>query len=99
MATILIIDDDLEFCRIIQEALRRSGYEVLTAPDGARGLQAAANFTPDLIVCDLEMPVLTGYEVVSKLRTDERLEEIPFVFLSGCADRPQVRHGMNLGAD
>lgn len=100
MAKILIVDDDEQICSILSEFLRRQGYEVTTASDGDQGLKAAAALTPDLILCDLEMPGLDGQGVVSALRQNGRLgEEIPVVFLSGCTDRSQIRRSMNLGGD
>ncbi|MDD5139575.1 MAG: response regulator [Verrucomicrobiales bacterium] len=99
MAKILIIDDDKQICSVVSEGLRRQGYEVTTASNGEEGLVAAAAMTPDLILCDLDMPGLNGQEVVSALRRDGRLGEIPVIFLSACMDRDQIRRSMNLGGD
>lgn len=99
MAKILIIDDDEHVCRVVSEGLRRQGHEVTTAPDGDAGLRAAAAVTPDLILCDLDMPGLDGQGVVSALRRDRRLGEIPLIFLSACLERDQIRRSMNLGGD
>jgi DNA-binding response OmpR family regulator len=99
MAKILIIDDDAQLGRVVSEGLRREGHAVTTAPDGKAGLTAAAALIPDLILCDLDMPGLNGHEVISALRKDNRLGEIPVIFLSACVDRDQVRHSMNLGGD
>ena len=99
MAKILIIDDDQQICRLLSERLRRQGHEVRIAPDGAAGLVAAAAVTPDLILCDLDMPKLDGKGVVTALRQDRRLGEIPVIFLSACTEREQIRRSMNLGGD
>ena len=99
MAKILIIDDDAQICRFVSESLRRQGHEPITAPDGRAGLLAAAAAPPDLILCDLDMPGLNGQQVVSTLRRDRRLGEIPVIFLSACLDREQIRASMNLGGD
>lgn len=99
MTKILIIDDDQEICRVVGNGLRREGYEVRTAANGAEGLAAAAEMTPDLILCDLDMPGLNGQEVVTALRRDGSLGEIPFIFLSACIEREQIRNSMNLGGD
>ncbi len=99
MAKILIIDDDLQICRVLSEFLRRQGHEVTSASDGNAGLVAATSSNPDLIICDLEMPGLDGQEVVSALRRDSRLGEVAIIFLSGCSDRGQIRQSMNLGGD
>lgn len=99
MVKILIIDDDDQICTVLGEFLRRHGYEVMTADSGEQGLETAATFVPDLILCDLEMPGMDGQGVVSALRQDGRLGEIPVIFLSGCTERGQIRRSMNLGGD
>jgi DNA-binding response OmpR family regulator len=99
MAKILIIDDDQEICRVVSDGLRRQGYEVVTAPNGDDGLAAAAAVTPDLIICDLDMPGLDGQGVVTALRRDNQLGEIPVIFLSACIERDQIRTSMDLGGD
>ena len=99
MARILIIDDDAHTCQMVGEFLRRQGNEVTSATDGGTGLAMAAAAATDLILCDLDMPGLDGQGVVSALRQDEKLSEIPVIFLSGCTDHEQIRRTMNLGAD
>lgn len=99
MTKILLIDDDPQICRMLGVLLRRHGYAVTAAGNGEDGLKAAAAVLPDLILCDLEMPRLGGQEVVSALRQDARLGEIPVVFLSACSERGQIRKSMNLGGD
>ena len=99
MAKILIIDDDQQICRVLGEFLRRQGHESSFACNGNEGLLAVAASKPDLILCDLEMPGMDGQGVVSTLRQDQRLGEIPVIFLSGCTDRRQIRSSMNLGGD
>jgi len=99
MARILIIDDDAHTCQMVGEFLRRQGNEVTSAANGGTGLAMAAADAPDLILCDLDMPGMDGLGVVSTLRHDEKLGEIPVIFLSGCTDREQIRRTMNLGAD
>ena len=99
MAKILIIDDDQQICRVLVEFLRRQGHESSVAYNGNEGLLAVAASKPDLILCDLEMPGMDGQGVVSTLRQDKRMGEIPVIFLSGCTDRRQIRSSMNLGGD
>ncbi len=99
MAKILIIDDDPQICRVLSEFLRRQGHEATIAANGNDGLLAAKSTSPDLILCDLEMPVLNGQGVVSALRKDNQLGEVPIIYLSGCTDRSQIRSSMNLGGD
>jgi CheY-like chemotaxis protein len=98
MSKILIIDDEVAICQVMGAFLRRHGHEVIVANDGKAGLEAALQ-KPDLIICDLAMPALNGQDVLVALRRDKRLEDIPFIFLSGTANRSEVRHSMNLGGD
>ncbi|HTL73719.1 MAG TPA: response regulator transcription factor [bacterium] len=98
MPKILIIDDDVQICEALSKFLRRQGHEVITATDGKMGLAAALD-KPDLIICDLAMPALNGHGVLAALRQEKRMEEVPFIFLSGSANREQVRQSMNLGGD
>ena len=98
MARILIIDDDDAICRVLAKLLRLNGHEVQIARDGQAGV-AAALAGPDLIICDLAMPLMDGHGVLATLKQDLRLADIPFIFLSGHADRESIRQSMNLGSD
>ena len=66
---------------------------------GRTGVELAAETLPDLIVCDLNMPGMDGYEVLAALRRDPKLADIPLIFLTGQSQPSQVRQGMSLGAD
>jgi CheY-like chemotaxis protein len=99
MIKILIIDDDWQILQLVGEFLRRQGYEIATAANGGQGLILIADFAPDLILCDLDMPGVNGQEFVSHLRRDEKYGEIPVIFLSGCMERKQIRQSINLGGD
>jgi signal transduction histidine kinase len=99
MDRILIIDDDETTRRVTSRFLRKHGFEVEAAADGVEGLRLAAAKRPDLVLCDLVMPNLGGEEVLSVLRRDERLADIPFVFMTGLSAPEDVRQGMNQGAD
>jgi CheY-like chemotaxis protein len=98
MSKILIIDDDPRICQTLGRFLRQQGHEVITAADGRKGL-AATTEKPDLIICDLDMPNLGGHGVLSTLRQNERLQEVPFIFFSGCASHEDIRKAMNMGGD
>jgi CheY-like chemotaxis protein len=99
MAKILIIDDDQQVCSLVGGFLCRQGHDVSTATNGSKGLEAAAAFSPQLILCDLDMPGIDGLGVVTALRRDERQGEIPIIFLSGCIEHGRIRRTINLGAD
>lgn len=96
---ILVIDDDASFRQVIIRFLSKQGFAVVAAADGPEGVRMAAETLPELVVCDLNMPGMDGYEVLGALRRDGKLAGIPVIFLTGQAEPSQVRQGMNLGAD
>ena len=96
---ILVMDDEDSFRQVITKCLTQSGFEVVSASDGKAGVSLAAETLPDLIVCDLNMPGMTGHEVLAALRRDPKLADIPLIFLTGQTQPRQVRQSMNLGAD
>jgi DNA-binding LytR/AlgR family response regulator len=98
-AKILLIDDDESFNLALGRVLRKHKYDVTTINSGKEGIRLAAVLLPDVVVCDLDMPGMDGYEVLANLRKDARLSDIPFVFLTGHPAPEQMRKGMNLGAD
>jgi diguanylate cyclase len=99
MNKILVIEDNLQIQANIQQILEFEGFDVVTAPDGRIGLQAVKEHCPDLIICDIMMPELDGYEVVKALRQDPLTIDIPFIFLTAKVDKLDLRQGMELGAD
>ena len=96
---ILVIEDAEEVRKLIQETLILHGYTVYTADDGDTGLEQALQLRPNLILCDVQMPRMDGYDVLKALRKNPTAATTPFVFLTGVADRDHFRQGMNLGAD
>lgn len=99
MKKILVIEDE-EIVRIgIKELLVNSGYNVVLASDGKEGIKVAREEVPDLIVCDIMMPGVDGYGVLSALTEDPVYSSIPFIFLTAKADMGDLRKGMELGAD
>lgn len=99
MKKVLVIDDTPEIRMIIGETLEMFGFAVLTADDGEVGIAVAKENLPDLIICDIHMPKMDGFTALSKLRENESTATIPFIFLSGAVERPNVRRGMEMGAD
>jgi CRP/FNR family cyclic AMP-dependent transcriptional regulator len=99
MKTILLIDDNAEVRKVIIEVLELSNYKVLPAEDGKEGILLAREQKPELIICDVMMPVMDGYAVIHALQKFPETQNIPFIFLSAKADRADVRKGMELGAD
>lgn len=99
MATILLIEDNDDIRENTAEILELANYHVLTAANGKVGVQLALSHHPDIIICDITMPVLDGYGVLHLLHKNEAMESIPFIFLTARAERGDMRKGMELGAD
>jgi DNA-binding NarL/FixJ family response regulator len=99
MTTLLLIEDNPSLRKNIAEMLTLEGYRVLAAADGATGLQLARADRPDLVLCDIMMPGIDGYEVLAQLRAAPATASLPFIFLTAKGDLPDLRIGMGLGAD
>ncbi len=99
MIHLLLIEDNDEIRENTAEILQLANYKVTTAPNGKIGVQAALKNKPDLIICDVMMPVLDGYGVLLLLQKNKDLCDIPFIFLTAKADRNDFRKGMEMGAD
>jgi DNA-binding LytR/AlgR family response regulator len=96
---ILIIEDDEFVQDNINLILEEEGYQVIGAETGRKGIKLAENSQPDLIICDIMLPDINGYEIIQELKEDKNLSKIPFIFLSARAEMRDLREGMNLGAD
>jgi two-component system, chemotaxis family, chemotaxis protein CheY len=94
---VLIVDDDATITSVLEFLLVDSGYEVRTAGDGRAALQLSEERRPDLILLDLMMPVMNGWEVMTQLRDDPELRHIPVLILS--ADQNVGRKATDLGAE
>ena len=99
MARLLLIDDDTHLRNVYAEILADAGYEILEAPSGRAGIDAAREARPDLVICDVNMPGMDGYAVLEALRADPSLASTPFLFLTGLAADHHARAAMSLGAD
>jgi DNA-binding response OmpR family regulator len=99
MKKILLIEDNLEIRENTTEILELDGFEVETAENGKIGVEKALANPPDLIICDIMMPVLDGYGVLHLLTKNDKTNDIPFIFLTAKADRTDFRRGMEMGAD
>lgn len=96
---ILVIDDEINIAETLADILELKGFEVKTAPDGKAGFSMAVNEVPDLILCDVMMPGMSGYEVLTAVRQNQKTMQVPFLFLSANNHRLDFRQGMDLGAD
>ena len=99
MNTILLIEDNLEIRENTAEILELANYKVVTAENGKDGIEKASTTKPDVIICDIMMPVLDGYGVLHMLNKNEELRNIPFIFLTAKTERLDFRKGMEMGAD
>jgi len=99
MKKILIIEDNDDIRTNISEILELANYEVIVAEDGKKGVEKAIVHLPDLIICDIMMPVLDGYGVLHTIQKNDNLKVTPFIFLTAKAERDDFRRGMEMGAD
>lgn len=97
--TILIVDDEVDLLELIEYNLKKAGYNVLKAENGPEGLRLARKHHPDLILLDIMMPRMTGFEVVTQLREDTELKHVPVLFLTARSDEETEVHGLEVGAD
>ena len=96
---ILLIEDERDMAVMIGLRLESAGYYVCTVGDGKEGLEAARKDMPDLIILDIMLPGMDGYEVCSALKNDEKYRKIPVVMLTAKAQKDDIKHGMECGAD
>ena len=99
MKKILLIEDNEDVRINTAEILELSNYKVFVAENGKTGVEQAIEHLPDLIICDIMMPVLDGYGVLHAVHKNEAIKNTPFIFLTAKADRNDFRKGMELGAD
>lgn len=99
MSRVLMIEDEQSIREEVMEWLEFEGFDVTAASNGREGVAAALAQTPDVIVCDVMMPGMDGYEVLTTLRDNPQTAPTPFIFLTAKADRAYMRHGMEMGAD
>lgn len=99
MTKVLVIDDEMAIREFIAVTLTKSGYEVFKATNGAEGLELARKQLPGLIICDVRMVLVDGYEVLSAIRNNPSTASIPFILVTSMASVEHMRQGMELGAD
>src|SRR5574341_1438809 len=97
--TILLVDDELALLESVADILMLGGYRVLTAPDGLSALEMLRQERPDLILSDITMPNLNGFELFEVVRSDPRLASVPFIFLTARGQPTDVRTAQRLGVD
>jgi len=98
MKKVLVVEDDKFLRKIIKRKLSAEGYEVLEAVDGEEGIRMAKGKKPDLILLDLVLPEITGFEVLAKLKEKGPVSEIPVIILSNLSGVEEIRKGIKMGA-
>ncbi len=98
MKKILIIEDDIFLRKVISKKLLKEGYETIEAVDGEKGLESAKEEKPDLILLDLVLPEMTGFEVLGKIKKDPLISKIPVIILSNLGEKKDIEEGLGLGA-
>jgi len=97
---ILCIEDDTETAALVAEEFEERGYEMSLAHDGEAGFRAVLKLQPDIVLCDVSMPVMNGFEVLDRLTSlTPRFTDMPFIFLTALGDRDNELKGRRLGAD
>ena len=96
---IVLAEDEPQIARLVEFKLKKEGYEVTWKTNGEEALEAIRKEKPDLILLDIMMPVMDGYEVLRRIREDENLKSIPVVMLTARAQERDVVKGIDMGAD
>ena len=99
MSKILVIEDETQTRDMFQDCLEAEGFQTFVAKDGLTGIGLARQHLPNLVLCDVIMPRVDGYEVLSQLRQDTATATIPFIFVTAKIGKAFYRRGMSLGAD
>jgi CheY-like chemotaxis protein len=98
MANILIAEDERDIRELIQFTLSFAGHKVTTAANGAEAVELAPKIKPDLIMMDVRMPKMTGYEACKQIKMNDELKHIPVVFLSAKGQDEEIQSGISAGA-
>jgi DNA-binding response OmpR family regulator len=99
MAKILIAEDERDIRDLVAFTLRFAGYEVFTATNGEEAIRMASSANPDLILMDVRMPRMTGYEACKIMKADKDLKDIPVVFLTARGQESEIQQGLEAGAE
>lgn len=99
MKKILIVDDEPNIVMSLEYTFKKSNYEVFIARDGQEALDIVKNTIPDLIILDVMMPMVDGYNTLEQIKKDDKLQHIKVVFLSAKNKESDIEKGMALGAD
>jgi DNA-binding response OmpR family regulator len=98
MSRILVVDDDLAVRELIEITLHQAGYEVLSAADGKTAVEIAQKEKPDLVLLDVRLPVLDGYQACKQITSDPMTKHVPVVFVSARGQIEEIQMGLSAGA-
>lgn len=98
-STVLIVDDDVTIRRVLGALLSGDGHQLFYAANGQEALELAAQHKPDVVLLDIMMPVMDGFEVCRRLRGEHGLSEVPILMVTALSDRTSRLEGINAGAD
>lgn len=96
---VLIVEDEEKIRSVVERYLTHNDYDVITAADGETAMYQAKKYIPDLIVLDIMLPDMNGFDILKKMRKIDALKEIPVIFLSGLQEAETVIEGLEIGAD
>lgn len=99
MKKILVIEDDKFLRELISQKLAKEGYDVAEAIDGEKGIESVKSENPDLILLDLILPGIDGFEVLAKMKADPKLAEVPVIILSNLGQKDDIEKGLEMGAN
>lgn len=99
MPLIVVMEDDAGTRMLVASVLKKDGYEVLAAENGAQGLRLVEQLKPELVISDVQMPEMNGFEMLSALRANPEISATPVILLTSLQERAHMRTGMNTGAD
>jgi CheY-like chemotaxis protein len=99
MATLLVIEDEAPLRANLVRLLSAEGYRVIAAADGEEGIRRVREGRPDLVICDILMPLVDGFGVLAALRSQPETAAIPFIFLTASADKEDLARGLRSGAN
>ncbi|MCX7020220.1 MAG: response regulator [bacterium] len=96
---IMAVDDESDLLLIVKTALFSEGYDVVTASNGADGLEIAKQKYPDLVILDMMMPEMDGFEVLRRLREIPRMQKTPVIMLTGVSEKARIRQAIDSGIE
>ena len=95
---ILIVEDDKFLRELIAQKLIKEGYDIAEAVDGEKGIKAVGNEKPDLVLLDLILPGIDGFDVLAKMKEDPKMAQVPVIILSNLGQKDDIERGLKMGA-